>query len=155
MIDKKSLTDIINKALEGADMFLVDVQVSATNDITVEVDSLNDISIDECAKLNREIESKFDRDKEDYQLEVGSAGLTSPFKVKAQYDKYIGKEVEVLTADGLKAKGVLKSAGDSDFTIVTTVKEKPEGAKRPILVEKDETFKYENIKYTKYLIQFK
>jgi ribosome maturation factor RimP len=86
---------------------------------------------------------------------VGSAGLTSPFKVKRQYEKYIDEEVEILTKDGRKLKGTLKDATDDNFTVSITKKVKPEGAKRPVEVTEDETFNYDEIKYTKYLIQFK
>ena len=155
MIDKSELTDVINAALGDGDLFLVDVTVSRDNNIVVEIDSDESVSIDDCATITRAIEAHFDRDVEDYELEVGSAGLTSPLKVKRQYDKYIDEEVEVLTKDGRKLKGTLKSADNTAFTIGITKKVKPEGAKRPVEVEEDETFKYEEIKYTKYLIQFK
>ena len=79
---------------------------------------------------------------------------TSPLRVKAQYDKNVGNPVEVLTADGRKLKGELKEAGDTDFTIVVSRKVKPEGAKRPVMVDEDVTLKYDEIKYTKYLIEF-
>ena len=79
---------------------------------------------------------------------------TSPLRVKAQYDKKVGNPVEVLTADGRKLKGELKEAGDTDFTIVVSRKVKPEGAKRPVMVDEDVTLKYDEIKYTKYLIEF-
>ncbi|MDD2961092.1 MAG: ribosome assembly cofactor RimP [Muribaculaceae bacterium] len=155
MIDKKALTDVIKDALSGTDMFLVDLEVNKSNEITVEIDSLTSVDIESCVNLNRAIESKFDREVEDYQLEVGSAGLTSPFKVKAQYDKNIGNEVEVLTNDGRKLKGILKLAEETEFVIAVSTKEKPAGSKRPILVEKEETMRYDETKYTKYLIQFK
>lgn len=155
MIDKSELTGVINAALENSELFLVDVTVSRDNNIVVEIDSMDSVSIDDCAQLTRAIESHFDRDKEDYELEVGSAGLTSPFKVKKQYEKYLDEEVEVLTKDGRKLKGTLKEAGEETFTIGIAKKVKPEGAKRPIEVIVDETFNYNEIKYTKYLIQFK
>ena len=155
MIDKSELTGVINAALENSELFLVDVTVSRDNNIVVEIDSMDSVSIDDCAQLTRAIESHFDRDKEDYELEVGSAGLTSPFKVKKQYEKYLDEEVEVLTKDGRKLKGTLKAAGVETFTIGIAKKVKPEGAKRPIEVIVDETFNYNEIKYTKYLIQFK
>lgn len=155
MIDKSELTGVINAALENSELFLVDVTVSRDNNIVVEIDSLDSVSIDDCAQLTRAIESHFDRDKEDYELEVGSAGLTSPFKVKKQYEKYLDEEVEVLTKDGRKLKGTLKEAREETFTIGIAKKVKPEGAKRPIEVIEDETFNYNEIKYTKYLIQFK
>ena len=105
--------------------------------------------------LTRAVEAEFDRDVEDYELEVGSAGLTAPFKVKAQYDKNIGNPVEVLTADGRKLKGDLVAATDDDFTVAIEKMVKPEGAKRKVRVVENETLKYNEIKYTKYLIQFK
>ncbi|MBQ4916655.1 MAG: ribosome assembly cofactor RimP [Muribaculaceae bacterium] len=155
MIEKSELTKVIETALEGSELFLVDVAVSRDNNIVVEIDSMDCVSIDDCAKLTKAIESHFDRDVEDYELEVGSAGLTSPFKVKRQYEKYIDEEVEILTKDGRKLKGTLKDATDDNFTVSITKKVKPEGAKRPVEVTEDETFNYDEIKYTKYLIQFK
>ena len=155
MIEKSELTKVIETALEGSELFLVDVAVSRDNNIVVEIDSMDCVSIDDCAKLTKAIESHFDRDVEDYELEVGSAGLTSPFKVKRQYEKYMDEEVEILTKDGRKLKGTLKDATDDNFTVSITKKVKPEGAKRPVEVTEDETFNYDEIKYTKYLIQFK
>ena len=155
MIEKSELTKVIETALEGSELFLVDVAVSRDNNIVVEIASMDCVSIDDCAKLTKAIESHFDRDVEDYELEVGSAGLTSPFKVKRQYEKYIDEEVEILTKDGRKLKGTLKDATDDNFTVSITKKVKPEGAKRPVEVTEDETFNYDEIKYTKYLIQFK
>ena len=154
MIDKKAIIDVVNEALAQSDAFLVEVTVSGDNRIVVEIDSYSSVSIDDCVRLNGIIESHFDRDVEDYELEVGSAGLTSPLRVKAQYDKNVGNPVEVLTADGRKLKGELKEAGDTDFTIVVSCKVKPEGAKRPVMVDEDVTLKYDEIKYTKYLIEF-
>ena len=75
--------------------------------------------------------------------------------MKAQYEKNIGNDVEVLTAQGAKLKGVLSEVGDDTFTIKVAKKVKPEGAKRPVIVEEDVTIKYSETKYTKYLIQFK
>ena len=154
MIDKKAIIDVVNEALAQSDAFLVEVTVSGDNRIVVEIDSYSSVSIDDCVRLNGIIESHFDRDVEDYELEVGSAGLTSPLRVKAQYDKNVGNPVEVLTADGRKLKGELKEAGDTDFTSVVSRKVKPEGAKRPVMVDEDVTLKYDEIKYTKYLIEF-
>lgn len=155
MIDKAALISVVNDALKDTDAFLVEVSVTADNRITVEIDSATSVSIDDCVRINDIIENNFDRDKEDYELEVGSAGLTSPFRVKAQYDKNIGNPVEVLTAEGKKIKGTLEAADDDSFTISVEKKVKPEGAKRPVMTKEDITFSYNEIKYTKYLIDFK
>lgn len=155
MIDKSQIKDIVDEHLLQSDVFLVDVTVRPGNLIVVEIDSKDGVSIDECIKLSKEIESHFDRDVEDFELEVGSAGITSPFKIQKQYEKNIGNEVEVLTKDGKKLTGVLKDSNDSSFIVTISKMEKPEGAKRKITVEEDLTFGYDEVKYTKYLIRFK
>lgn len=155
MIDKSIVQEIVAEGLRNTDCFVVDVMVHSGNNIVVEIDNENGVDIERCEQLHRFIESKLDRDVEDYDLEVGSAGITSPFKVVAQYRKNIGNEVEVLTRDGRKLTGVLKACDEQSFTIVVTKKIKPEGSKRKIEVEEDIPLTYEGIKYTKYLIRFK
>ena len=153
MIDKAELTAVINQALDGSDMFLVDVTVTPDNVIDVEIDADRDITIDDCQRLNDIVLAKFDRDVEDYELTIGSCGLTTPFKVLRQYAKNVGNAVEVLTADGRKLKGTLANAGDDQFTVTIEVKEKVEGKKRTQLVQKDIVLKYDEVKYTKNIIE--
>lgn len=156
MIDKDLLARTVEDAISGTDIFLVDVTVSPSNDITVEIDSPEGIDIDTCAAITRRIEETFDRDTEDYALEVGSAGLTAPFKVRGQYLKNIGNEVELLTRDGRKLQGVLTAVADNgDFTVAAPTKVKPEGAKRPQTVDVAHTFSPSDCKWVKYLINFK
>lgn len=155
MIDKNIVTQIVDEWLEGKDYFLVDVTVNADNKIVIEIDHAEGVWIDDCVELSRYIESKLNREEEDYELEVGSAGIGQPFKVLKQYLIHIGTDVEVLAKDGKKYVGILNNANENDFTITVKTKIKPEGAKRPKLVEQDITFTYEEIKYTKYLISFK
>lgn len=154
MIDKKLLHDFIEHELEGSDYFLVDLKVKPGNEIEVEIDSDSPVDIEECERLTRAIEQEFDRDQEDYLLEVGSAGLTSPFKVKRQYQKYLGREVEVLPREGKKLEGVLTEVGDDSFTILSREKVKKPDMKRPVEEEVAHTFKYDEIKHTKYLLKF-
>lgn len=155
MIDKQQLTQTVEQAIEGTSIFIVDIKINPGNAIVVEIDSPESIDIDTCAKITRQIEATFDRDVEDYELEVGSAGLTAPFKVKGQYLKNIGNEVEVLTSDGRKLQGVLTAVSDNDFTIEVAKKVKEPGAKRPTLVMEPTTIEMSNTKSVKYLINFK
>lgn len=155
MIDKNVVTRIVEEWLEGKDYFLVDVTVTPDDKIVVEIDHAEGVWIDDCVDLSRYIESKLNREVEDYELEVGSAGIGQPFKVLQQYIIHIGKEVEVQDKDGKKWTGVLVDANESNFTITVQTKVKPEGAKRPKLVEQNVAFTYDEIKYTKYLISFK
>ena len=155
MIDRNVVSGIVNEWLEDKDYFLVDVTVSPDDKIVVEIDHAEGVWIDDCVELSRFIESKLDREQEDYELEVGSAGIGQPFKVLKQYLIHIGKEVEVLTKEGKKLEGVLKEANEENMTLTIRKKVKPEGAKRPKMVEEDMTYTYNDIKYTKYLISFK
>jgi len=155
MIDKILIRDIVEDYLLKTNMFLVDVIVRPGNIIAVEVDSREGISIDDCIALSKHIESKLDRETEDFELEVGSAGISSPFKIPQQYEKNIGNEVEVLTKNGQKLSGILKDCNEENFTITITKMVKPEGAKKKVAIEEDLSFKYDEVKHTKYQIRFK
>ncbi|MDE6534832.1 MAG: ribosome assembly cofactor RimP [Muribaculaceae bacterium] len=155
MIDKSLIEQIVADGLRDTDMFPVEITVSADNRIVVEVDSMTAVDIDSCAALNRAIEQALDRDKEDFELEVGSAGLTAPFKVKQQYDKNVGNEVEVLTRDGRKFTGTLVETTDEGFTVEVPRKVKHEGAKRPVIEMQPEKLAYGDAKTVKYVINFK
>lgn len=154
MIAKQKVTEIVNEWLADKEYFLVDVNVSADNCISVEIDHAEGVWIEDCVQLSKHIEGNLNRDEEDYELEVGSAGIGQPFKVLQQYVNHIGKEVEVLAKDGKKYRGTLTSAEENDFCVTVQVKEKPEGAKRPVLIDKEYTWRYDETKYTKYLIKF-
>ncbi len=93
MIDKNVVIRIVDEWLEGKDYFLVDVTISPDNKIVVEIDHAEGVWIDDCVDLSRYIESKLDREEEDYELEVGSAGIVQPFKLLRQYQNYSGEEV--------------------------------------------------------------
>lgn len=156
MIKKEEVTQIVEDFLQKDPLyFLVDVKVTPDNRIGVEIDSFQGISIDYCIELNKFIESKLDRDVEDYELEVSSAGLTSPFKVRKQYEKNIGNEVEIFTYDNKKLSGVLNALDEEKIFLEIEKQEKPEGAKRKITVKEEITIPFTNIKTTKYIIRFK
>ena len=155
MVDKDLVTRIVSEWLEDKEYFLVDLTVSPDDKIVVEIDHADGVWIDDCVSLSQYIESRLNRDEEDYELEVGSAGIGQPFKVLKQYLIHIGSEVEVMDKSGKKWIGTLSAASEDDFTVEVEMKVKPEGAKRPKLVKQELTFTYNDIKYTKYLISFK
>lgn len=155
MINKDTVRSIVEEWLDGKEYFLVDIEISPDDRIVVEIDHADGVWIEDCVELSRFIEDHLSRDEEDYELEVGSAGLGQPFKVAQQYHCFVGKDIEVLDADGKKYKGVLKAVEGNDFTVTVQEKQKVEGKKRPQLVETDYTFQMDKVKYTKYLINFK
>lgn len=155
MIDKNVVRDLVEEWLKDKEYFLVDVEISPDDRIVVEIDHADGVWIEDCVELSRYIEDRLDRDEEDYELEVGSAGLGQPFKVPQQYVNFIGKNVEVLDNEGKKVKGVLKSVDGNDFTVTVSEKVRQEGKKRPVMTDVDHTYQMDNVKYTKYLISFK
>lgn len=155
MIDKNIVKTLVDEWLQDKEYFLVDIQITPDDRIVVEIDHADGVWIEDCVELSRFIEERLSRDEEDYELEVGSAGLGQPFKVAQQYVNFIGKEVEVLDGEGRKVKGTLESVDGRDFTVTGQEKVKVEGKKRPQLQDVDRTYNMDNVKYTKYLISFK
>ena len=155
MIEKKIVESLVEEWLTDKEYFLVDVEVTPDDRIVVEIDHAEGVWIDDCVSLSRFIEDHLDRDEEDYELEVGSAGIGQPFKVEQQYINNIGKQVEVLAADGKKYKGELTAVDGRSFTVKTQEKQTVEGKKRPVLVDVGKTFSMDEVKYCKYVIDFK
>jgi Uncharacterized protein conserved in bacteria len=155
MIEKDLLRNIVEEYLRDKEHYLVDIEIDKSNRIVVEIDHDEAVSIEDCIVLNKHIEANLDREKEDYELEVTSAGISSPFKTFRQYRKNIGNEVEILTKSGKKMTGILKDADEKQITLTIEKQIKPEGAKRKITVNEDLVFPYEDLKYTKYVIRFK
>ena len=155
MIDKSIVKKLVDEWLEGKEYFLCDLSISADARIVVEIDHEEGVWIEDCVELSKFIEAGLDREQEDFELEVGSAGIGQPFKVLRQYEIHLGEQVEVLTREGKKFVGELSNVTPEEFTVTVTQKVKKEGQKRPVMEEVDYTFRYMDVKYTKYVIDFK
>ena len=157
MIDKNVVKTLVEEWLQGNDYFLVDVMQTPDDRIVVEIDHADGVWIEDCAELSRFLQERLGEELDDYELEVGSAGIGQPFKVVQQYVNHVGKQVEVLTADGQKVQGLLKEVDAEKGTFVVTVEEKQklEDKKRPVKVNVDKAYDMNQIKYTKYLLSFK
>lgn len=158
MIDIAQLTATVEEWLKTQPtLYLVDITASPDNDIEVTLDSDGTgVDIEQCLALTRNIEQHFDRDHEDYSLEVGSAGITSPLKVLQQYQKNIGNPVEVLTTDGRKLHGTLVAV-DPAFehcTVTVARRVKEEGWKRPRTIEEPQQINIPDIKSITYDLKF-
>lgn len=152
MIDKQNIIDLIDQYLLVAESesYLIDVTVGRDNHIVVEIDNDEAVDIDECAALSRYIDEHMDRNIEDFELEVGSAGLTSPLKHLRQFAKFEGETMEVLCKDGQKLKGVLGSADEEGFELTFTKKVKPEGSKKKVEVTETKRFFHKDVNQVRY-----
>lgn len=153
MIDKGKIIKLIEEKLTE-DQFIVEVEVSPANQISVQIDSEKGISIDDCVAISRQIEGNLDREEEDFELQVSSAGLGQPFKVLRQYTKNIEQEIEVVLKDGQKIAGILKAVQETSFDLETSKKEKVEGKKKKELVTRVHTIAFEDAKTVKNIIKF-
>ena len=155
MIEKERVEDLISKRIEGTGLYLVDISVRPGNSIQVLIDSAEGISIETCAEISRYLNESIDREEEDYSLEVSSPGLGSPFKVRQQYDKNIGQDIEVVLVSGIKKRG--KLLGVSDDRIELEVKEKVvvAGSRKKTTIPARIEIGFDEIKITKAVISFK
>jgi len=147
-MDEKLIRNWIDEALEGTDRFLVELLIKPGNRIMIFIDSDSSVFIDHCISLSRFIESRLNRDEEDFELNVSSAGLDQPYKLLRQYIKNTGRDVFVILNDGSKVNGKLIAADSEGFTVFEKKK-----IKNPI-TEVNHRFLYTEIKETKEIINF-
>lgn len=155
MVSKDRIHDLLNEVLTEKDAFLVNLSVSQGNKIKILVDKNEGLSIDDCVQISRHVEHNLDRDEEDFELEVSSPGLSEPLRVKQQYHKNVGRNVEVLKNDGIKHKGKLTEVTDENIRIEETKKVKKEGSKKKKMVTELVQIPFDDIKSTKILVSFK
>lgn len=153
MITTEKIEKIIKDWTEDKDIFLVALSIGSGNTIKVLLDKPEGITIDECVLISRMIEAKLNRDEEDYELQVSSPGLDIPFKVIEQYYKNIGNEIEVITQDGLKNKGILNKVTDKGIELGIKARVKKEKKKK--VIHKNISLDFNQIKTAKTVIAFK
>ena len=154
MITESQISGIVTELIDQTDIFIVEIKVSQNAKIIVLLDRPGGILIDDCIRVSRGIEGRLDRDTEDFELEVSSPGLTEPFKVREQYEKYTGKEVEVILHSGENFQGVLRSfEGDRLCLLPKSKAKNKSGKKNPEDVSEKELF-LKDIRITRVLLTF-
>jgi ribosome maturation factor RimP len=149
------IIDAIGDEIVARGCFIVDVSVSKDNDIIVTIESEKGrIELDDCVSLSRYVETKFDREVEDYSLTVSSAGLDQPFKVFKQFEKAVGSKVEVSLKGGKKMVALLSAADAESITLKYTAKEAVEGKKKKELVEHEDRFPMDQVNAVRPYIEF-
>lgn len=154
MIAVNKVQQIVSDILENTDIFPVEINVHPGNKIVVFIDKLEGITIDDCVEISRKIEERLDRNIEDFELEVSSPGLTQPFKVKQQYFKNIGREIDIILKNGEKITGKLINMNDNEIFVETLSKKKSPAKKKPEIQIENINIEFKNIKATKVLLKF-
>ena len=151
MISKEEIKKVAEPKIKELGGFFVDVKVNTANVITVFFDRMDGVQVEHCLVISKYIEEHFDREVEDYELTVCSAGLDNSFMVDEQYKKYKGKEVGVLLTNGKRKTGIILSY---DETLILEVAKKKKGSRKDYIVE-EVIIPKEEIKETKLKINFK
>jgi len=155
MIKKELIESIVLPKLQEEDLFLVDINISATNNISIIIDGDKGAGIDSCIAISRLVESNLNRDEEDFELEVASAGVGQPLKITRQFVKNIGREVEVVRKNGEKFKGILTAANPDSFSVKFSKKVPVEGRKAKQTIEEEVALAYGDAKTVKVIVSFK
>ena len=151
MISKEEIRKVAEPKIKEQGGFFVDVKVNTANVIIVFFDRMEGVQVEHCLLISKYIEEYFDREVEDYELTVCSAGLDNPFMVDEQYQKYIGKEVGVLLTNGKRKTGIILSYDES---LLLEVVKKKKGNRKDYILE-EVSIPKEEIKETKLKINFK
>ncbi len=151
---KDKVTALLEKALEeNQSLFLIDFTVTLDNKINVVLDGDNGVTLKECMAVSRAIEHNLDREEQDFSLEVASAGATSPLVMPRQYNKNIGRKIEVRTTNG-SFEGLLTASGEDTITLEWKARDPKPIGKGKVTVQKKEVISFSDIKEAKVILKF-
>lgn len=152
---KNKIEELLNGFLaERQDLFLIDLKISAGNDITVILDGDNGVSLQDCLDASRAIEFNMDREKHDFSLQVMSAGLSEPLSSPRQFRKNIGRELDVLMNDSTKIEAELAKVDEEKITLILRYRKPKEIGKGKVDVEEEKEIPYSEIKKALVAIKF-
>lgn len=152
---RQRIEELLNEFLENRkDLFLIDLKISAGDDITVILDGDNGVSLQDCLDASRAIEFNMDREEHDFSLQVMSAGLSEPLATPRQFQKNIGREIEVILNDSSKVEGELARVDDEKITLILRYRKPKEIGKGKVDVEEEKEIPYTEIKKSLVIIKF-
>jgi ribosome maturation factor RimP len=151
MIKEKHIRKMAELELKGSDNYLVSVLVKPGNKIMVFIDNDNDVSVDDCVKLSRAIEGQLDRDSEDFELMVSSAGLDQPFSLSRQFKKYINRKINIQLEEGNRFDAILTAFDEESITFKKLIKK---GKSKKLEEGPEQRLSLKEIKETRPGIQF-
>ncbi|MGJ8548841.1 ribosome assembly cofactor RimP [Winogradskyella wichelsiae] len=152
---KKILEDLLQTALdERTDLFLIDFSLSGENAVKIIIDGDNGVLVEDCMFISRAIENNIDREEHDFSLEVLSSGAASPLILPRQYDKHVGRNLEIKTKDNQSLEGELTEVNEKDVVLSWKTREPKPVGKGKVTVIKTATVTFDNIREAKVKIKF-
>ncbi|WP_289023515.1 ribosome assembly cofactor RimP [uncultured Salegentibacter sp.] len=138
---------------ENNSLFLIDLNVSKDNKISVVIDGDNGVSVNDCIAVSRKVEHNLDRDEEDFSLEVSSAGVSEPLHLERQYRKNLGRKLEV-TTNNEKIEATLTEVDQNGIKLNWKAREPKPVGKGKHTVQKELVLPFSEITSAKVMITF-
>lgn len=152
---RNKIEQLLNDFLaQREDLFLIDLKISAADDITVILDGDDGVSLQDCLDASRAIEFNMDREEHDFSLQVMSAGLSEPLSMPRQYAKNIGRDLKLLLNDSSETEGELAKADDEKITLILRYRKPKEVGKGKMDVVEEKEIPYSEIKKATVVIKF-
>ncbi len=155
MISETLIRELLDEELARRELFLVELQVRPANKIAIFIDSMKGVTLDECMAVSRFIESRLNRDEDDFELEVSSPGLDKPLRLPVQFLKNTGRQLDVVKADGTKIAGQLTGVLSEAIVLETETLVKDGTKGRKTKVTQSVELRFEEIKTAKVVISLK
>ncbi len=158
MINKEKVIALVEERMNELNngLYIVELTISSANSIHVEIDKIvGGVTVTDCVSVSRNVEHNLDRDEEDFELHVSSAGLDKPLRHINQYIKNIGRRVEIVRKDGEKLEGEIIKITDDTMIIKDQVAKQIENKKKKVLVEEVTEVHFSDVKESKIVISFK
>lgn len=158
MISKQKVRELAEERIKERDenLFIVELTISNANVIRLELDKRNgNVSIEDCMSVSRNVEHNLDREEADFELHVSSAGLDKPLRVFAQYEKNIGRDLDVKLKSKEKVTGTLVAVDETGVVLKREEKQAIEGKKKKELVVIENKIAFSDINEAKIVISFK
>ncbi len=153
-MNQAALKDIVDEALAlNESLYLIELSISVNNKVQVVVDGDNGVSLSETMRISRAINDNFDREIEDFSLEVSTPDIAHPLKVKRQYIKNLNRILKVKTEEE-ELEGTLVTADEDKIVLQWKAREPKPVGKGKITVDKTVTLEYTEIKEAKVKILF-
>lgn len=151
---KEEVTTLLNEILEEKQsLFLIDFSVGSDNKIKIVIDGDKGVSLKDCMDVSRHVEHNLDREEVDFSLEVTSPGATEPIKHPRQYQKNIGRKLEVTTSEN-KIEGELTAVTANGLQLAWKAREPKPVGKGKVTVKYEKEILFEDIQEAKVMIKF-
>ena len=158
MVNKETILKLAEERMAELNngLYIVELSVSATNVIHLELDKLKGgVTVDDCVSVSRNIEHNLDREKEDFELHVSSAGLDKPLRHINQFSKNIGRDLSVVLKSGIKVQGEIIKVMDEKLILESKTMKKLDVKKRKELVTEYHELPFNDVKEAKIVVSFK